>query len=299
MTPTIIPLDLHYQGRKKYLCSYLLPHQNGAALVDCGPGSTLVALHSNLQVHGLSVADLTDVFITHIHLDHAGACGWLAQQGARVHVHPLGAPHLLDPSKLLASAGRIYGERMQELWGDFLAVPAERLSVLEDGAEVEVGGLRLRAIDTPGHANHHLAYRLEEVCFTGDVAGIRLQGSRYLRVPALPPEFHLEAWRQSIERLRGEKITHLGLTHFGLFDDPVWHLETLLRSLDELEAWMNTTLREDASPEAVRQSYAAWERNRILAAGFSPAWADAYEEANPSAPSADGVLRYWKKYRAC
>jgi glyoxylase-like metal-dependent hydrolase (beta-lactamase superfamily II) len=113
---------------------------------------------AGINAHGLQVGDVTDVLVTHIHLDHAGAAGWLAQQGARVHVHPVGAPHLLDPERLLSSAKRIYGDTMDTLWGQFLAVPEQRLSILEDNREIEIHGLRFRPIDTPGHAYHHFAY---------------------------------------------------------------------------------------------------------------------------------------------
>ena len=122
---------------------------------------------------GFSLKDVTHVFLTHIHLDHAGAAGYLANQGAQIFVHPLGAPHMLNPEKLINSATRIYGELMDTLWGQFLAVPADKLTVLQDGDEVAIGKLRLTALDTPGHAEHHFAYVLDDICFSGDVGAVR------------------------------------------------------------------------------------------------------------------------------
>ena len=140
-------LDLHFLGLTGAIAVYLLPHQHGAALIECGPGSTLPALTHRLAQHGYQPGDITDVFLTHIHLDHAGSAGWFSNQGARIHVHPIGAPHLLEPEKLLASAQRIYGDRMDYLWGQFLPVREEKLFVMRDNDEVEIGGLRVRAID--------------------------------------------------------------------------------------------------------------------------------------------------------
>src|SRR3989337_916816 len=129
----IIALDLEFQGKSGVIAAYLLPHTRGAALIETGPGSTQATLIRRLSDHGYNPSDITDVLLTHIHLDHAGAAGWLARQGARIYVHANGAPHLLDPEKLLSSAARIYGDQMETLWGEFLPVPGERLSIVYDG----------------------------------------------------------------------------------------------------------------------------------------------------------------------
>ena len=194
-------LDLKFRGFSGAIAAYLIPHSQGAVLVECGPGSTSMALEAGLQGIGLKVSDISDVLLTHIHLDHAGAAGWLARHGARIHVHPVGAPHLLNPEKLLASAARIYGDNMHTLWGEFLPVPEEQLTVHEDGEVIEIEGLRFRALDTPGHAFHHYAYIYQEVCFSGDIGGVRVGGARHVRLPMPPPEFNLELWRESVRRL--------------------------------------------------------------------------------------------------
>ena len=297
---SIYTLDLDFMGTPMSIAAYLIPHEHGAILIESGPASTLPGLQASLQAHGLSVKDVTDVFVTHIHLDHAGACGWLARQGARIHVHPVGAPHLLDPEKLLSSATRLYGEGMAA-WGEFLPVPEGQLSVLQDEEVVEIGGLRVRAIDTPGHANHHYAYIIEDTCFSGDIGGVRLPGCRYLRLPMPPPEFLLESWRESLKRLQVEcaagAFSRIAPTHFGIFDDPAWHLAALQADLDEIEQWILDVMPGEPSVDELNQKLLEWTQARSQQAGLEPEIIKAYELANPAWISTQGILRYWKKYR--
>ncbi len=298
--PTIHTLDLHFQGAERAIAAYLIPHRHGGVLVECGPGSTTENLTAALAAHGLTPGDISDVLVTHIHLDHAGAAGWMARQGARIHVHHVGAPHLVNPEKLLRSAGRIYGETMKPLWGEFLAVPEDSLNVLHDNDEIEIEGLVFRALDTPGHAYHHMAYLFEGTCFSGDVGGVRITGSaaRHIRLPTPPPEFHLELWRESVQRLRGEAIERIAPTHFGMFDDPQAHLEALARALDEIEAWMKAHLGGETDLQALESDITAWEQSRGRADGLSEAEIQVYETASPAWMSASGLLRYWNKYRS-
>lgn len=295
--PTFHTLDLNFMGVPGTIASYLIPHAHGAVLVESGPGSTIPALEDRLAAHHLSVKDITDVLLTHIHLDHAGAAGWLARQGAHIHVHPVGAPHLLDPEKLLASAARIYGDQMDTMWGEFLSVPEERLSVLQDGEEIEIEGLHFHPIDTPGHAEHHFAYLFGDVCFTGDIGGVRLAGPRHVRLPMPPPEFHLEKWRESLKKLSQEDFSRIVPTHFGIFPDPDWHLSALARALNEIESWMEATLPSDQAFEELNEEFLDWTRRRSLDEGLEPELIEAYETANPSWMSTYGIKRYWQKYR--
>jgi len=290
-------IDLQFLGMKHAIASYLIPHRRGAVLVECGPGSTVAALQAGIENLGFSVSDITDLFLTHIHLDHAGASGWLARRGVRVHVHPVGAPHLIQPEKLLASARRIYGEAMDSLWGEFLPVPAERLNVLKDCQPVEVEGLALRPIDTPGHASHHFAYLFDEVCFSGDIGGIRMPGVRHLRLPMPPPEFHLESWRESLEKLKRERFACIAPTHFGAFDDPAWHLAALEKAMDEVEAWMEAVMPRGLPFEELNAEFLRWTRERSLGEGVPESVLDIYEAANPSWMSTQGIQRYWQKFR--
>ena len=299
-SPRVITLDLNFQGRPQAIAAYLIRQADAVVLIESGPGSTLPALEAGLAQEGLSPRNLTHVLLTHIHLDHAGAAGWLAQQGAEIIVHPVGAPHMLNPEKLLASATRIYGDRMQSLWGEFLPVPENKLRVVEDGEEIVIDELRFTPINTPGHAEHHYAYLFEDICFSGDVGGVRIPGYQYLRVPMPPPELHLERWHESIMRLRKEKFTHIAPTHFGICDDPAWQLREVEKGLDSAALWLEQTMSEDPSMpmEALRQSFTEWMVEEAVQMGLSEDVMNAYIVANPPGMSADGLLRYWKKVKS-
>jgi glyoxylase-like metal-dependent hydrolase (beta-lactamase superfamily II) len=294
-------LDLNFQGLPATIAAYLVPHAHGAVLVECGPGSTTPALQGNLKQYGLSVSEITDVLLTHIHLDHGGAAGWLAQQGARIHVHPAGAPHLINPEKLLASAGRIYGDQMQTLWGEFLPVPEDRLVTHTDNEVIEIEELRFTALDTPGHAYHHLSYLYQDICFTGDIGGVRLGGAHHLRLPMPPPELNLELWRESARRLQRlfaeGRFTRIAPTHFGVLGDAGWHLSAIQQALDEAEAWIIQAMSTDPSVEALREQFLAWVRQRSLDTNLDANLFNPFEAANPSGMSADGIYRYWHKVR--
>jgi glyoxylase-like metal-dependent hydrolase (beta-lactamase superfamily II) len=293
----VITLDLNFQGRPYAIASYLIRYGDGAVLIESGPGTTLAALEAGLAREGLSPRDVTHVLLTHIHLDHAGAAGWLARQGAEIYVHPVGAPHMLNPEKLIASATRIYGDRMETLWGEFLPVPAERLKVPQDAEEIAIGNLRFLPINTPGHAEHHYAYLFEDICFTGDVGGVRIPGYQYLRIPMVPPELHMERWHASMQRLRQEKFARIAPTHFGIYDDPEWQLRQVEMELDETARWMEEVMTANPSVDELRQLFT----DRTLAdndkLGLSEEVVTAYQLANPPGMSADGLMRYWKKVR--
>ena len=213
----VITLDLNFQGKAHTIASYLIRHSTGVVLIESGPGSTIKGLEAGLSLNKLSVSDVTHVLLTHIHLDHAGAAGWLAQKGAQIYVHPVGAPHMLNPEKLLASAARIYGNQMEKLWGEFLPVPEHRLNIPKNEEEIVIGSLHFKTIDTPGHANHHYSYLFEDICFAGDIGGVRIPGFQYLRLPMPPPELNFGKWRESIARLKREKFKKIAPTHLPSF----------------------------------------------------------------------------------
>ena len=295
--PNIFALDLKFRGIPGAIASYLIPHKRGAVLVECGPGSTIPVLQAQLSEHGFTAADISDVFLTHIHLDHAGAAGWFAQQGARIHVHPIGAPHLLNPEKLLSSAARIYGEQMGLLWGDFLPVIESHLVVHEDQDLIAIEELTFQALETPGHASHHFAYLLDGVCFSGDIGGVRMTGARHLRLPMPPPEFQPNEWRQSLDILRQQIITHILPTHFGIFSDIDWHLDAIERALDDVEAWMEKFMPRALPPEELKREFLEWEAERSQFDKIEADYQAVYQTANPVEISLLGIQRYWKKYR--
>jgi glyoxylase-like metal-dependent hydrolase (beta-lactamase superfamily II) len=297
----IYSVDLNFQGIPGAIASYVIPHKHGVILIETGPGSTIPELSKSLDELGFSPSDITHVLLTHIHLDHAGAAGYLANQGAHIYVHKVGAPHLINPEKLLSSATRIYRDMMDELWGDFLPVPEDCLSILEDGDILEIEDLQFEVLDTPGHATHHHAYIHKDICFTGDVGGVRLQNTQFIRLPMPPPEFVVEDWRKSLGRLKKEfdlgKYHMIAPTHFGIFDDPGWHLQRLDLILDETENWIVNVMTKDPTIEELKEEFLDWIAVSAKDAGMQSEILDAYEAANPSWMSVSGIYRYWHKVR--
>lgn len=291
----ITPLDLNFRGRQHAIASYHLRHSGGAVLVESGPGSTLPALQAGLAREGLSARDVTHVLLTHVHLDHAGAAGWFSRQGAEIIVHPVGGPHLLNPERLLASAGRIYGDQMETLFGDFLPVLPEKLRIVQDREEIVIGGLRFLPINTPGHAEHHYAYKFEDLCFSGDIGGIRLPGTRYLRLPMPPPELVLERWQESAALLRRERFSRIAPTHFGIFEDAEWHLGELEKELTTTMRWLQNNMASDPDVEDFRRSFAEWMQAEGQVRQIPPDVLNLYDVTNPPTMSADGLRRYWTK----
>jgi len=288
-------IDLEFQGVPKTIGAFLIRHSNGGALIECGPGSTLPALIQGLADHNLGPDQITDVFLTHIHLDHAGSAGWWAKQGAKIHVHEVGAVHMLKPEKLLSSARRIYGEMMDQLWGQFLPVAPDKINVLSDNQVIQVYDRTIRALDTPGHANHHMSYLLDEVCFSGDVGGVHLQGIPVVRLPTVPPEFSPNKWRKSIQRFKTENIKTYATTHYGIHENAAWHLNAIEHALDQIETWILKNISMETTREEVRLKYSNWNKQVSEKAGIPDTIIGAYDMAISSQMSADGIYRYWQK----
>lgn len=288
-------LDLNFQNIPHNIASYLIVGPDSPILIETGPGTTLQALQAGLQQHGFTPKDVRHVLVTHIHLDHAGAAGWWAQQGAQIYVHHIGAPHLIDPSKLLASAKRIYLDKMDLLWGEMLPAPAERVTALHDGARIDVAGLSLIALDTPGHAYHHFVYRLGEVAFTGDAAGIRVPNNPVIAIPAPPPEFDLEAWRTTLARLKQENFSTLYPTHFGRVDNVVDHLDAMSELLEQSAEFVRRRMQSGMSRDTLIQEYEDWQHKRAEEAGVSGKASDELNKVSSHYISVDGLMRYWRK----
>jgi len=295
-------LDTLFQGEPGVIASYLLAGPHGLALVDVGSGATVENLLTAVRASGHEPAAIEHLLITHVHLDHAGAAGALVRRlpQARVYVHRIGAPHLLNPEKLVSSAQRIYGQRMRELWGAIEPVPAERLVVLEDGDDVRVGARRLRALYTPGHAVHHVALHDEEarVIFAGDVAGVRLQGNDFVRPPTPPPDLDLEAWTASLDRLATLDARALYLPHFGPAGDVARHLADLRSRLFEWGDLMLAGMRAGRSDVELAGILAEHADGAVLAStgGEDGETLERYELASNYLMSAQGYQRYYRKH---
>lgn len=290
--PGVTRID-HGWGGPGFIASYLVADGGELALVEAGPASTLQALLAGVRAAGHDPAELTHVLLTHVHLDHAAGAGQLARIAPRatVHVHPRGAPHVIDPSRLLASAQRLYGDRMDELWGTMLPVPAERVNLLADNGTVRVGGRTLVALETPGHAAHHLAFHEPDagLVFTGDVGGIRLDGARHVRPPTPPPEVDTPAWMASIERLRSVEPRMLLPTHFGGITDVEWHLDDLAARLQQWTRMAAVHAADGASAltDALRRRTDA----ELAAVTDAPALIARYTTSIPYDMMAAGLLR--------
>ena len=290
-------IDLHFQGFPNVIASYVLRGPAGVALIETGPASTYPALKAGLADLGIELAQITDVLVTHVHLDHAGAAGWLARDsGATVHVHTVGALHLADPSKLLASAQRIYGDDMDRLWGETVAVPARQVHALQDGDVVEAAGLRVTAVDTPGHAYHHHAYLLDGLCFTGDVAAVRFPSLPHVRVPTPPPEIDLPAWQRSLARLLELRPDRLLPTHFGPIEvDTHTHLQEVEEQLAAAAAFVRVRWQEGQATQAIIDAFKPWIAERALADGVDAEVAARFEIIVPSEMCVQGLVRSYQK----
>ncbi len=197
-----------------------------------------------MRAAGFAPNDVRHVFLSHIHLDHAGAAWRFAERGATVHVHPRGARHLVDPSKLMESATRIFGDEMGKLWGEMRPIPEDKVKATDDRAPIRVGQFEVRSLDTPGHASHHNIYHWDDNIFGGDVAGVRLDDGPPVP-PFVPPELHIESWLESIERMRALRPTRLYLPHFGMVEGDLGaHFDALAERVQRWATWFRDELRK-------------------------------------------------------
>ena len=269
----------------------------GLVLVDTGPESVFEAVAVGIQKLGFEPGDIRYILASHIHLDHTGgAWRWAREVGAKIYVHPNGAPHLVNPSKLLSSAARIYGDRMNDLWGATEAIPEEQVIAITD-SDFQLGGLRVRAIATPGHANHHNAYWMESqrIVFAGDVAGVRI-GSGPAIPPLPPPEISLELWRDSLEKIRALKPASIYITHFGQITEPAASLGELERRLASWANWTKQRLNEGKSEQEIIPEFELFVERELLAGGATEQEVEIYEKADPASMTVAGLARYWRKH---
>ena len=290
-------MDLNFLGRPHAIATAVIQGGGTLALVDPGPSTCLDALDLGLQRQGFRVRDVTHLLLTHIHLDHAGATGSLVRQHPhiRVLVHERGAPHVIDPEKLLASAARLYGDQMDRLWGEVAAVPARNLTVLRGGERVEAGGRTFEVAYTPGHASHHVSYfdSASGVAFVGDTAGICVDGG-YVLPPTPPPDVDLELWRTSVARIDAWAPQTIFITHFGPIHDVRPHLQTLLANLDITSAIVRRLLSEPGTDEEKGRRFAE-QLFREMRRQMTDAQLAAYHLAAPLDILWLGLARYWRK----
>jgi glyoxylase-like metal-dependent hydrolase (beta-lactamase superfamily II) len=301
-------LDTQILGRPGIIAATAIETGDGLALFDVGPESTFQNISSELGKIGFAAADVRHVFLSHIHFDHAGAAWRFADSarpgrtadpsrtGATIYVHPRGAPHLLDPSRLIESATRIFGDKMEKLWGGFAPVPKERLRVLHDNDVVRIGSLGVRAIETPGHASHHHVYQWEDNLFGGDVAGVRL-GHGPPIPPFVPPELQIEFWLNSIQKMRALNPAKLYLPHFGLVEGSVSaHFDALEERVRRWSNWFRDRIRAGDDEQQLIPIFAEYEAADLRADGVPEDSIADYEAADPSYMAVGAAFRYWRKH---
>ncbi len=280
----IEPIDLRHGGSERVIASYVVQTDDGPALADCGPASCLPALKQGLASRRLELTDIRHLLLSHIHLDHAGAAGVLVREhpGLQVHVSGIGAPHLTDPSRLEASARRLYGDAFDGLWGELAPVPEENVHIVGDDA------LGLECFPSQGHARHHVSYlHRDGTLYTGDSLGVRIAPARFLLAPTPPPEIDLDAWERTLVETERRGPARLALTHFGVFDDVQEHIGRLRNTLQEWAERVGHGMDEATFVAAARADCAASDPGEV----------DAYARSAPYWQCYQGLERYWRKRR--
>lgn len=291
-------IDLNFQDTPGVIAASVFDTGDGLALIDSGPTSTLPALEEGLHRFGAELRDLRHILLTHIHFDHAGAAGTLLSRvpRARVYVHERGAPHLARPEKLVASATQIYGDQMERLWGEMRPIDPERMQVLSGGEFWRTGSAEMRALYTPGHAVHHLAYHVGDELFVGDVGGVRLAAAQTPRAPTPPPDIDLELWRESVATLRDLDAWTLHLAHFGSYPQEARHWDGLLEKMDVDAGWVRGGLEAGRGFESISEEVTERLLDELAQEGGDlPA---RYEFACPPWMSVQGLMRYWARRAA-
>lgn len=303
MTPVLASgldyIDLHFRGRPQIIATAILHGPAGVALVDPGPATTLNTLTSALEAKGIRFADVRQLLLTHIHLDHAGATGSIVEIHPHIEVlvHARGARHMIDPSKLLASASRLYGQDMDRLWGDVKPVDAARIRVLEGGETIAVAGREVKVEYTPGHASHHVSYfdTASRVAFVGDTAGIRRGSGAYVMPPTPPPDIDIEAWRESEKKILAWDPDTLFLTHFGPHQGARQHFEGMFENIAEWSRIVRRLLADASLSDEERQSRFTDEVSRDLIRRVGETETADYTKAGGLNYSYQGLARYWTK----
>jgi glyoxylase-like metal-dependent hydrolase (beta-lactamase superfamily II) len=290
-------VDLQFHGRPHVIATALVQGGSGAAIIDPGPTTCLQTLELGLQASGVRWPDVRHILLTHIHLDHAGATGTIVREHphVKVLVHERGAKHMADPSRLIESATRIYGDRMDHFWGEFAAVPQQNLVVLDGGERIEAGGRTFDVAYTPGHASHHVSYfdSSSGVAFVGDTAGVCINGG-FVLPPTPPPDIDVELWSSSVDRILSWSPGTLMLTHFGPVTRVRPHLADLLENLNTTAGIVLSLLKEQGSDEERGREFAERLRH-LLRSHMTESEVATYVVAAAYEHLFNGLARYWRK----
>ena len=298
LAPGLSCIDLEFLGIAYAQALAVVSAPGGVALVDPGPSTCLEQLELGLHAQGLQLRDVTDILITHIHLDHAGATGTIVRRypHIRVYVHERGAEHLLNPAKLIDSATRYFGAvNMERFWGEIDAVPEDCLTILRGGERIQAGGRAFDVAYTPGHAVHHVSYfdSLSGVAFIGDTGGLCVRGG-YILAPTPPPDIDVEAWENSVERINAWQPRTAFIAHGGPIEHVQVHLQTMLSNLRWMARLVKTSLSDSDTDEERSRRLGELLRKEIRGAQGSD-HAASYEPTSPLESLWFGLARYWRK----
>ena len=298
MSNTTTILDTNWSGRARSVAALLLESDGHRSVIDPGPASTLKTLREQLRTHGVAVADLDAILLTHIHLDHAGATGALVRENPRlaVYVHKNGAPHMADPSKLLASAGRLWGDQMEVLFGQTLPVPPENLRILQGEETLALGMRKLEVFYTPGHASHHVSFfdPSDGTACVGDTAGIRIDNGPYILPATPPPDIDLNVWDTSFAAILSRHPARLFHTHFGFSENPAQHIAAFRERLHRWAALVAESIRTAPDDSSALSQFTAAAR-ADLALSLPPGEVDHYVFTAGLDLSFLGLARYLRK----
>lgn len=298
LAPGLFYLDLEFLGIARAQATAVISAAGSVALIDPGPATCLERLEFGLHTRGLQLRDITEILITHVHLDHAGATGTIVRRHPhiRVYVHERGAEHLMRPAKLIDSATRFFGAaNMQKFWGEIAVVPEDRLTILRGGERIEAGGRTLEVAYTPGHAVHHVSYfePSSGIAFIGDTGGLCIDGG-YVLPATPPPDVNLDAWTDSIERILAWHPRTLFLAHFGPREYAQVHFQTLLSNLRWMSGLVKASLEQPGTDEERSHRLGELVRHEIRRVDIGAQTAP-YEPTAPLEALWFGLARYWRK----
>jgi glyoxylase-like metal-dependent hydrolase (beta-lactamase superfamily II) len=297
LTAGLSYIDLGFLGRPHAIATVVVSGSGRIALIDPGPTSCLSHLEQGLQSSGIRLSDLSEIVLTHIHLDHAGATGTILRRhpDIEVIVHRRGAPHLIAPEKLVESARRLWGDDMDRLWGEVAPVPERQLRIVDGEEQINAGGRTFEVAYTPGHASHHVSYfdAASGIAFVGDTAGVCIDRG-YVLPPTPPPDIDLELWRASVERVERWQPASLFMTHFGPAQDVRPHFAELLDHLDVVASLVRASLDRPGTDDERSVAFAE-ELRRELRRKMPEAQVAAYETAAQFHLLWRGLARYWRK----
>ncbi len=279
---TLEPIDLVHMGLERIIGVYVVETDDGLALFDCGPSSTVDALKTGLARRGLELQDIRHLLLSHVHFDHAGAAGTLVREHPRlqVHVSPIGAPHVVDPTRLERSARRLWGDSFDAVWGALEPVPEANLHAVEGSAA------GLEVFPTPGHAAHHVSYLTRDgTLHAGDAVGVRIVPGTYVFPAAPPPDVDLEGWKRTFEAIESHRPARFALTHFGVVEDTEEHMTRMREELARAAERVRSGMSQEEFEAATRADVTAADEAGVAY----------YERAGPLWQTYLGLKRYWEK----